>query len=119
MLLNHYEKKLRWYWYFFAVIALCLIGLMLHPSIIYSETFFVSCAYVVVDAFALAVGYSMLKKLKILALWKFAVYIAAIVIGSLAINFYLSAIAYKNFLLFSTLERDCSFIKQCMNKSID
>lgn len=96
-------NKLRWFWYFSAVAALCFVGLMLYPSIIFSDTLYVICTYVVVDAFALAVGYSMLRKLNMLASWKFVIYLAVVVMGSLAINFFLSALAYKSLLLFALI----------------
>ena len=96
-------NKLRWFWYFSAVAALCLVGLMLYPSIIFSDTLYIVCTYVAVDAFALAVGYSMLRKLNVLASWKFAVYLAVVVMVSLAINFFLSAVAYKSLLLFALI----------------
>jgi hypothetical protein len=55
----------------------------------------------VIDGFAIAVGYSILRKLNMLAFWKFAAYLAVIVVGSVCINFFLSAVAYKSTLLFA------------------
>jgi hypothetical protein len=95
------KNKLRWFWYFSAVAALCLIFVILYPAIVFSDTLYVICTYVVVDAFALVVGYSMLRKLNMLASWKVAVYLAVVVTGSIAINFFLSAVAYKSLLLFA------------------
>jgi hypothetical protein len=93
----------RWFWYLSAVVALFLISLLVYPSIIHSDTLYITCIYVVVDAFALAVGYSMLRKLNLLAPWKVIAYLAVVVAGSLAINFFLSEVLYKSLLFFTLI----------------
>jgi hypothetical protein len=97
------KNKLRWLWYIAAAAVLCLIIWMLYPSIIHSETLYISCIYVVIDAFALSIGYSMLRKLNLFVPWKVIVYLAIIVAGSLAINFFLSEVLYKSLLLFAII----------------
>ncbi len=97
--------KLRWFWYLSAVVvlALYLTALIMYPSItsvFYSDTFYVVCVYAVIDAFALAVGYSMLRKLSMLASWRLGAYLAVIIAGSLAINFFLPPVAYRSTLFF-------------------
>jgi hypothetical protein len=84
-----------------AVIAFFSVGLMLYPSIVFSGAFYIVCAYVVIDAFVLIVGYSMLRKLNMLVSWRFAVYLAVIIGGNLAINFLLFTAAYKSILFFA------------------
>jgi hypothetical protein len=97
------KNKLRWFWYIAVAAVLCLIIWMLYPSVINSEILYISCIYVVVDAFALIVGYSMLRKLNLFVPWKVIVYLAAIVAGSLAINFFLYTVLYKSLLLFALI----------------
>jgi len=85
--------KLRWFWYLSAVVvlALYLTALIMYPSI---TSVFYS------DTFALAVGYSMLRKLSMLASWRLGAYLAVIIAGSLAINFFLPPVAYRSTLFF-------------------
>ena len=83
-----------------ALVGLFLIALMLHPKIIFAESFWVGCVYVVVDAFAFIIGYSILQKLNTLIFWKFLAYLLVIVSGSLVMNFLLSGMLYKSMLLF-------------------
>ncbi len=94
---------LRWFWYFSAVAALCIVGAMLYPAIVFADVTYIVCMYVVVDAFALAVGCSMLQKLNVISFWKFAAYLAFVVGTSVAINSLLSELAFKSLLLFALM----------------
>lgn len=94
------KNKLRWFWYFSAIAALCLIGVILYPSIIFSDTLYIVCEYVVVEAIVLVVVLSILRKLNMLVSWKLIVYHTVIVAGSLSINFLLSPVELAKFLLF-------------------
>ncbi len=98
-----FKNMLRLTWYIMAVAVLCLIVWMLYPSIIHSETLYIACIYVVIDAFALFVGYSMLRKLNLFVPWKVIAYLVVVVAGSLTINFFLYEILYKSLLFFALI----------------
>jgi len=92
------KNKLTWFWYFVAVVALCLIGIILYPAIVFSDAFRNGCIYIVVDGFILLVSYGILRKFSILTSWKFVAYLAIIVAGSLAVNFLVPAVKSERIL---------------------
>lgn len=99
------KSNVRWFWYLliFFVLTLYLISVFFYPSIslfFFSSTFYLFCVYLVIDFFALAVGYAMLRKFNSLISWKSAVYLTVIVTGSFAINVFLPGLAYKSTLFF-------------------
>lgn len=99
------KSNVRWFWYLliFFVLTFYLIGSIFYPSIrlfFFSSTFYLFCVYLVIDFFALAVGYAMLKKFNSLISWKSVVYLAVIVAGSFAINAFLPGLAYRSALFF-------------------
>ena len=63
------------------------MGLYLYPSIIYSETLYIVCVYVVVETLVLVVVLSILRKLSMLTSWKLTAYYAVVVAGSVSTNF--------------------------------
>lgn len=97
------SKKLYWFWCLSVIAAVVLISLILNPSlvsILYSQTFYIISAYIVIDSLALIAGYSMLRKFSTLAFWRFLLYIAVIVAVSFSINFSLFDLARKSLLIF-------------------
>lgn len=109
------QNKLRWLWYLSAVITLCLTGVILYLFIVHSEisnlysdilhssdsfyAFAIAvCFLAAADAIAFAIGYSMLRKLRMLASLAFAVYFAVIVAGNTLIILLLSPMVSANFL---------------------
>ena len=95
------KNILRWFWYLSAVTGLCLIGVTLYPSIVFSDTLYIVCEYAVVEALVLAVVLSILRSLNLFVSWKLIAYHAIVVAGSLAINFLLSPIELTEFVLFA------------------
>jgi hypothetical protein len=96
------RSKLIWFWVFPLVAALCLIGVLLNPSIVfYSETSCFACIYIVVEAIILAVVLRILRKTDMLISWKAALYFAVVAGGSIALNYYLSPIKMETFFSFS------------------
>ena len=87
------RSKLRWFWIFPVVAALCLIVAMLNPSIVYySETFGFACLDASVEAIVLFVVLSILRKLNMFASWKLIAFYAVVVAGSLAMSSLLSSL---------------------------
>ena len=84
------SSRLQWFWGLSGLVALCLLGLILYPSVIYADMFSVICVYVVIDTIAFIVGYSILRKIKTLIFWKFAAYLAVVIGASSAINLLLA-----------------------------
>jgi len=71
------------------VLAICLTGLTLYPSAIYTDIFYKVCGYTITNAFILIAGYAILRELRSLALWRFIVYLLSIVAGNICIDFIL------------------------------
>jgi hypothetical protein len=101
---------LRWFWYLSAIAAIYLIGMILYPSIDYSDMPYIVCTYVVVEVLVLVVVLSILRKISLLAYWRLIAYHLVIVAGSFSINFLLSSLEIhlgdlqqSNLLLFSFL----------------
>jgi hypothetical protein len=105
----------QWFWVLSAVAAMCLISVILYLFIVHSNVYpiykdmfrafsdkfcLVFCFYAVVNAVAIVVGYSMLRKLNILASWKLAVYLVIVLVGNLLIVFLLSPAESLGFLPF-------------------
>ncbi len=109
------RKKLQWLWYISAIAALCFSGVILYLFTIHSnlypiykdmfrafsnDFFIVVCFCAVVNAIAIVVGYTMLRKLNMLTSWKFAVYFVTVLVGNILIVFLLSPAESLGFLPF-------------------
>jgi|GEM_PF-1645459 len=79
----------QWFFGLTAFLAICLIGLWLYPSAIYTDVFYKICGYTITNAFILIASYVLLRKLRLLALWRFIVYLVSIVAGNICIDFIL------------------------------
>ncbi|MFH1370935.1 MAG: hypothetical protein ABII09_06580 [Planctomycetota bacterium] len=86
-------KAMRWLWYLSVIAALCLVGVIFNPSIVYSNYLYIVCGYAVVEFLILAIVLSIFRKLDILASWKIIAFHAVIVAGSFFINILLSSLA--------------------------
>jgi len=102
------KNKLRWFCYLSAIAALCLISVILYPSIVFSDTLYIVCGYAVVEFVVLVVVLIILRKFNILNSWKLIAYHAIVVSISLSINILLSSLEIhlgdpqqRNLLLFS------------------
>lgn len=85
------ENKLRWIVYFLIIAGLC-VSVYTVSSIrnVLSDTFLNIYGWTVLNAFVLAIAYAVSRKLRMLAFWKFAVYLAVATTGSICINFLLT-----------------------------
>ena len=97
------KNKIQWIRGCIAIVVLCLLSMVLRPSLVHSETFYISCIYVVVNAFAFIIGYAILLKHSSLTFWKFAAYLIVIVGASLAINFLLFEVLSKSMEFFALI----------------
>ena len=83
----------RWIWYCLAVAFFVLVISILYPGIIFSRNIRIACTYicvyVVIDSLLLAVLLSILRKFNMVISKKFISYLAAVVVGSIFINFML------------------------------
>jgi hypothetical protein len=79
----------QWFFGLSAFLAICLTGLLLYPSAIYTDVFYKVCGYTITNAFILIASYAILRKLRSLALWRFIVYLASAVAGNICIDFIL------------------------------
>lgn len=89
------KNKLAWLWGAIVIMAISMICLMLYPSIIFSETFRIGCFYLVLEGIVLLATCGILRKIRLIASWNFAMYLAIVVAVSLAVNF-LTAPAVKS-----------------------
>ncbi len=99
---------LRWVWYFSAIAAICLIGVILYPSIVFSDTLYIVCEYALVEAIVLVIVLCILRKLHMLDSWKLIAYHFVVVGGGFSANILLSSLEIhigdpqqKNLLFFS------------------
>lgn len=94
------KNRLHWLLGLSTLVTLFLLGLILYPSVVYTDMFSVVCVYVVIDTVVFIVGYSILRKLDTLAFWKFIAYLAAVIGASVAINSVLYEAASEFFAFF-------------------
>ncbi|RKY08940.1 MAG: hypothetical protein DRP56_03360 [Planctomycetota bacterium] len=97
------KNSVQWFLGLSAFAALCLIGLMLNPSVIYTRILSIVCVAGIIDAVVFFIGYGIFRKFEMLVFWKFAVYLAAKITLCLAIYFWHPRIDLSNVLLLSSI----------------
>ena len=80
------KNSVQWFLGLSAFAALCLIGLMLNPSVIYTRILSIVCVAGIIDAVVFFIGYGIFRKFEMLVFWKFAVYLVLIVAPSTIIS---------------------------------
>jgi hypothetical protein len=69
------KNKLHWLWLCSGLAVLFLVAVIIYPRLVFKDILFISLNYIVIDGFALVIGYAMLRKISVLAsCWKFVVY---------------------------------------------
>lgn len=80
------KNRFQCHWYLLALIILCLIGVIVYPSIVFSEILYISGCYLGINAVVFIIGFGILHKLKMLYSWRFAAYLSIVLAGSFFIN---------------------------------
>jgi hypothetical protein len=87
------ENKLRWIIYFLIIAGLCVsVYIVSSAHNVLSDALFNIYGWTVLNAIVLVIAYTVSQKLRILAFWKFAVYLAAATAGSICINYLLTEV---------------------------
>ncbi len=76
----------QWFLGMSAVTMICLIGLILNPSMVYAGVFSVISTLTVANSITFLIAFSILRKLRTLAFWRFAVYLIPIVAAGMTLS---------------------------------
>lgn len=76
----------QWFLGISAVTMVCLIGLILNPSMVYAGVFSVICTLTVANSITFLIAFSVLRKLRTLTFWRFAVYLIPIITAGMILS---------------------------------